>query len=159
MSVRTKAGSVETVNLNLPQIQQLRQVNVIENMLAMDYHAMTMTGRDLPENVNVIGLISNGFDDLGVPPLLGRGLLRSDAIDGQDPQPVAVVSYMFWQEHLGGDPQVVGKTLQLDRKNYTDRGRGGAALPLVQRGCLSAAEDDAGSGTLLHRRFPPAAEA
>ena len=77
MSVRTKAGSVETVNLNPPQIQQLRQVGVIENMLAMDYHAMTMTGHDLPENVNVIGLISNGFDDLGVPPVMGRGLLRS----------------------------------------------------------------------------------
>jgi hypothetical protein len=40
---------VETVNLNPIQIQQLRQVGVVENMLAMDYHAMTMTGRDLPE--------------------------------------------------------------------------------------------------------------
>ena len=118
MTVRTKAGSVETINLNPPQIQQLRQVPVIESMLAMDYHAMTMIGHDLPENVNVIGLISNGFDDLGVPPVLGRGLLRSDAIDGQDPQPVAVVSYSFWQERLGADPQVVGKTLQLDRKSY-----------------------------------------
>ena len=118
MTVRTKAGSVEVVSLNPSQIQQLRQVNAIENMLAMDYHAMTLTGHDLPENVNVIGLISNGFDDLGVPPVLGRGLLRSDAIDGQDPQPVAVVSYQFWQERLGADPRAVGKTLQLDRKNY-----------------------------------------
>jgi hypothetical protein len=84
MTVRTKTGSVEIVNLNPPQIQQLRQVRVIESMLAMDYHAMTMTGHDVPENVNVIGLISNGFDDLGVPPFLGRGILRSDAIDGQD---------------------------------------------------------------------------
>jgi predicted permease len=118
MAVRIKAGSVDLVNLNPPQIQQLRQVSAIESILAMDYHAMTMTGHDLPENVNVIGLISNGFDDLGVPPVLGRGLLRSDAIDGQDPQPVAVLSYKFWQERLGGDPQVVGKALQLDRKNY-----------------------------------------
>ncbi|MGA2741133.1 MAG: ABC transporter permease [Bryobacteraceae bacterium] len=118
MTARTRAGSVEWINLTPPQIQQLRQAPVIENMLAMDYHAMTMTGLDLPENVNVIGLISNGFDDLGVPPMLGRGLLRSDAIDGQDPQPVAVVSYGFWRERLGADPQVVGKTLQLDRKNY-----------------------------------------
>ena len=118
MSVRTKTGSVDTVNLNPGQIQQLRQVSAIESMLAMDYHAMTMTGHDLPENVNIIGLISNGFDDLGVPPLLGRGLLRSDAIDGQDPQPVAVLSYNFWQERFAGDRQVVGKTLQLDHKNY-----------------------------------------
>src|ERR1700741_2954207 len=42
MSVRTKAGSVDTVNLNPGQIQQLRQVPSIESMLAMDYHAMTM---------------------------------------------------------------------------------------------------------------------
>ena len=93
-------------------------MGVIENMLAMDYHAMTMTGHDLPENVNVIGLISNGFEDLGVQPTLGRGLLRSDAIDGQEPQPVAVVSYKFWQERLGADPRVVGKNLELDRKSY-----------------------------------------
>src|SRR5207253_2943293 len=98
MSVRTKSGSVDTVNLNPRQIQQLRQVSAIENMLAMDYHAMTLTGRELPENVNVIGLISNGFDDLGVPAMLGRGLARTDAVDGQEPQPVAVVGYKFWQE-------------------------------------------------------------
>jgi predicted permease len=119
MSVRTKAGDVETVNLNITQIQQLRQVSVIESVLAMDYHSMTITSHDLPENVNVIGLISSGFGDLGVPPLLGRGLAPSDAVDGQEPQPVALVSYLFWQQHLAADPQAVGKTLQLDRKNYT----------------------------------------
>jgi len=119
VAVRTKAGDVELINLNPDQIRQLRQVPVIESVLAMDYHAMTMTGHDLPENVNVIGLISNGFDDLGVPAMLGRGLQRSDAIDGQDPQPVTVLSHKFWQEHLGADPQVVGKTLQLDRRIFT----------------------------------------
>ena len=134
MAVRTRDGAVEMVNLTPPQIQQLRQVRAIENMLAMDYHAMTMTGRDLPENVNVIGLISNGFDDLGVPPVLGRGLQRSDAIDGQDPQPVAVLSYKFWQERLGADPRVVGKTVHLDRKNYANRA--------LQRGRLHSGAAD-----------------
>jgi predicted permease len=119
MSVRNKAGSIEGINLNPDQIRQLRQAPMLESMLAMDYHAMTVTGRDLPENVNAIGLISNGFDDLGVPPLLGRGLMPSDALDGQDPQPVVLLSYKFWQERLGGDPQLVGKSLQLDHRNYT----------------------------------------
>ena len=118
LTVRTKAGSVQTVNLNAPQVLLLRQVRAIESVLAMDYHAMTMTGREFPENVNTIGLISNGFDDLGVPPALGRGLLRSDAIDGQDPQPVVVLSYKFWQRRFYSDPEVVGKTLQLDHRNY-----------------------------------------
>jgi hypothetical protein len=119
MSVRTKDGSLDTVNLNPRQIQQLRDVPLIESVLAMDYHAMTLTGRELPENVNVIGLISNGFQDLGMRTALGRGLSRSDAIEDRDPEPVAVLAYEFWQERLGGDPDAVGKTLQLDRKNYT----------------------------------------
>ena len=104
--------------MNGPQIQQLRQLRPVESLLAMDFHALTWTGHDLPENVNAISLISSGFDDLGVPPILGRGLLPSDAIDGQDPQPVAVLSYKFWQKHFLADPDVLGKTLQLDRKNY-----------------------------------------
>lgn len=119
MSVQTKDGAVDTVNLNPGQIQQLREVPLIESVLAMDYHAMTLTGRELPENVNVIGLISNGFDDLGMQTALGRGLSRADAIEGRDPEPVAVLAYEFWQERLGGDPDAVGKMLQLDRKNYT----------------------------------------
>src|SRR5271170_3175590 len=118
LTVDSKADSSEWINLNGPQIQQLRQLHVVESVMAMDYHAMTMTGHELPENVNVINLISNGFSDLGVPTALGRGILPSDAIDGQDPQPVAVLSYKFWQTHLLGNPAVLGETLQLDHKNY-----------------------------------------
>jgi predicted permease len=119
LSVRTKTGSSETINLNPLQIRRLGELPPIESVLAMDYHNMTMTGHEFPENVSVVGLISNGFDDLGVPAILGRGLSRSDAIDGREPEPVAVLSYQFWQEHLGGDPQAVGRQLQLDRKAYT----------------------------------------
>lgn len=118
LTAETKAGPGEWVNLNGPQIQQLRQVPVIESVLAMDYHAMILTGHDLPENVNALGLISTGFDALGVPPLLGRGLLPSDAIDGQEPQAVTVLSFKFWEKHFFSNPDVLGKTLQLNRKNY-----------------------------------------
>src|SRR5262249_43691118 len=38
-----------------------------------------------------------------------------------------------------------------------DRGSRGATVPLVQRGCLSTAEPEAGSESFLHRRFLPAA--
>jgi hypothetical protein len=95
MSVRTKNGSVDTVNLNPRQIRHLRDVPLIESVLAMDYHSMTLAGRELPENVNVIGLISNGFEDLGMQTAMGRGLTRSDAIERSDPEPVAVLAYEF----------------------------------------------------------------
>ena len=118
LTIASKIREDYWANLNGPQILQLRQVPVVESVLAMEYHAMTLTGHDLPENVNGVGLISNGFRDLGVPPWLGRGLMPSDAIDGQDPQPVVVLSYKFWQKHFLGSPDVLGKTLQLNHKNY-----------------------------------------
>ena len=118
LTLASKAGDEDWGNLNGPQIQQVGQLSVVENVLAMDFHAMTLTGHDVPENVNVVGLISTGFRDLGVPPVLGRGLLPSDAIDGEDPQPVVVIGYKFWQKHFLGNPDTVGKTLQLDRKDY-----------------------------------------
>ncbi len=51
--------------------------------------------------------------------LLGRYFLPSDAPDGQDPQPVAVLSYKFWRRHFNGDPTIVGKNIQLVHKDYT----------------------------------------
>src|SRR5215813_5898568 len=44
--------------------------------------------------------------------------MPTDAPDGQDPQPVAVLGYKFWQRHYRGDPAVVGKTIQLNHKTY-----------------------------------------
>jgi predicted permease len=118
LTVESKAGPGYWINLNGPQVRQVQQLHAVESVLAMDFHALTLTGQDLPTNVNTISLISTGFQDLGVPPILGRALSPSDAIDGQDPQPVAVLSYKFWQKHYLSNPDVLGKTLQLDRKRY-----------------------------------------
>src|SRR6266568_1633172 len=41
------------------------------------------------------------------------------APDGQDPQPVAVLSYKFWQRHYRGDPAIGGKSIQLNHKAYS----------------------------------------
>ena len=118
LTIESKVGQGDWANLTGPQIREVRKLPIVESLLAMDYHAMILTGHGLPENVNAIGLISNGFTDLGVPPILGRGLLPSDAIEGQDPQLVTVLSYKFWQMHFLADRDVIGKTIQLDHKNY-----------------------------------------
>ena len=84
-----------------------------------DGWSLTVTGHDLPEDVQASYFSSNGFNYFGVPTALGRGIIPSDAIDGQDPQPVVVLSYKFWQRHFNSDPTVIGQTIQLVRKNYT----------------------------------------
>ncbi|PYQ44175.1 MAG: ABC transporter permease [Acidobacteria bacterium] len=118
LTVDSVAGSGDPVLLNGAEIQILRQSPVVESVLASDNSALMLTGQDLPDTVHAARLISNNFQDLGVPPILGRGLWPSDAVDGQEPRPVAVLSYRFWRRHYLSNPDVVGRTLQLDHRNY-----------------------------------------
>src|SRR5271170_7150754 len=114
-----KAGEERGFGLTFGQWQILRKSPVVEDAFTTEEWNLTVTGHDLPEDVNAEYFTSNAFNFFGVPPLLGRALVPSDGIDGQDPQPVVVLGYKFWQRHFNSDPSVVGKTLQLTRKNYT----------------------------------------
>jgi predicted permease len=116
--VHDAAGNRRFVNLNGPQLQQLRQARSAESVAAMDEWNLTTTEGDLPEDVQAVYLTSNAFNHFGVPVLLGRGLLPSDGPDGQDPENVAVLGYQFWQRHYNGDPGIVGRKIQLVHKNY-----------------------------------------
>jgi putative ABC transport system permease protein len=119
MRLTLNDGHERGFGLTAAQWQQIRKSPVVEDAFISDDWNLTVTGHDLPEDVNGVYVTSNTFNFMGVPPALGRGLVPSDAIDGQDPQPVAVLSYKFWQRHFNSDPAVLGQTLQLVRKNYT----------------------------------------
>jgi predicted permease len=57
------------------------------------------------------------FAVLGVDALHGRVLTEQDAADAAPP--AAVISNGYWQQKLGGDPQIVGKTVQLNNIAFT----------------------------------------
>src|SRR5215471_1192678 len=118
LTVDSVAGSGDPVYLNGTEIQSLRQSPVVESVLASDNSALMLTGQDLPETVHAVSIIANNFQDLGVPTLRGRGLWPSDAADGQEPRPVVVLSYRFWRRQYLSNPDVVGRTLQLDHRNF-----------------------------------------
>lgn len=58
----------------------------------------------------------NYFEVLGVQALLGRTFTARECGDAPGACPVAVVSYRFWKDRLGGQPGVVGQTLRLNRR-------------------------------------------
>jgi predicted permease len=116
LGIYSKDGGSSAVNPNGSQIEALQRSPVIERVLATGYQAMNLTGREFPENVTVIAVDGDTFNDLGVPPLFGRGILPSDTTGGL--QPVVVLSYKFWRRHFFSDPNVVGRVLELDHKNY-----------------------------------------
>src|ERR1700750_2014089 len=119
MHVLDREGQQRFVGFTGQQWQVLRHAAPVEDAFISDDWKLTVTGHDLPEDGQGVYVTANPFEYLGAPPALGRGLLPSDARDGQDPQPVVVLGYKFWQRHFSGDADAVGKTLQLVHKTYT----------------------------------------
>jgi len=117
--LKTKAGNDRWPGLTGAQIRQLRKASCMESVLGEDEWNLTTTDEDLPEDVAAMYLTPNASTHFGVPALMGRGLIPSDAPDGQDPQPVAVLGYKFWRRHYNANPDVVGRKIQLVHKSYT----------------------------------------
>jgi putative ABC transport system permease protein len=119
LSLLDKAGNEDSWGITGPQIRQLRQAHSVEGVMGVNEWNLTVTGGDVPEDVRGNYLTPNGFQFLGLPAMLGRYFLPTDAPDGQEPRQVVVLSHKFWQRHFNGDPSVVGKPIQLVHKTYT----------------------------------------
>ena len=117
--LRDKAGVDHWPGVSAFQIERLRHLDSIESILAMNEWNLTTTDSDLPEDVVAWYLTPNAMAHLGVPALLGRGLIASDAPEGQEPEPVVVLAYKFWQKRYAGRADIVGQKLQLVHKTYT----------------------------------------
>ena len=90
-----------------------------EGMLAFDGEPHTVIWNRSGEGRVVLGQLVSGnfFSLLGVNAVLGRTISLEDDRSA-NPQPVAVLGHAFWQQSLGSDPSIVGKTLMLNGLNY-----------------------------------------
>jgi predicted permease len=102
-----------------PQLRELRNLSAFESIASWRLERLAVTGGEMPEPVAAYFGIGTTFSTFGVPPLLGRNLGPSDSPDGQQPQPVVELHYRFWKRHFNGDPGVLGRTVELDHKQYT----------------------------------------
>ena len=118
LSMLDAAGHDRYAGLNGPQLEQLRQAKSVESIAGMDYWNLTTTDGDLPEDIQTSYLSPDDPNHWGTKALMGRWLIPSDAPFGKDAQPVVVIGYKFWQRYYMGDPNVVGRTIQLVHKPY-----------------------------------------
>jgi predicted permease len=119
LSLRDSKGILSDAFFTGPQLRELRKAHAFESFATWRPDDLRVTGEEIPEAVSAFYGIGETFPTLGVPALLGRNLGPSDSPDGQEPQPVVMLHYRFWQRHFHGDPAIVGKTLELDHKKYT----------------------------------------
>ena len=76
-----------------------------------------MSGRGEPERVFAPAASANFFSVLGVQPLLGRTFQPGE--DKQGAQRVVVLTYGMWQQRFGGDPNVIGQSVNINGDPHT----------------------------------------
>jgi len=75
-----------------------------------------LSGGARPEEVDAARMTASMFSTLGVQPILGRVFT---AQEDASHQPLAVISYALWLNRFHRDPEILGKTIDLDRKSYS----------------------------------------
>lgn len=109
------------MQFSYPDYQFFRDHNqVFANIVAFssDPERASWTEHGQSSLVYVRLVTANYFSTLGVNPLIGRAfLLNEDTNAGNNP--VVVLSYRFWRERLGAAPDILGKTLTLNKHAFT----------------------------------------
>lgn len=105
-----------------PNFLYLRQHNnVFESVAGYRGNRMYVRGIESPHQVLACDVTANTFSLLGVQPNQGRGFGPEDE-KPENPR-VVVVSHAFWRDHLGADPNAIGRNLNLTSlKGHADRG-------------------------------------
>jgi putative ABC transport system permease protein len=78
--------------------------------------AYELTGAGAPLNARAERMTASLFPLLGIQPMLGRTFTQQE---DDNSSAVAVVSYALWKERFHSDPNVLGTTIDLDRRPYS----------------------------------------
>ena len=100
-------------SLSEAQLDDLRLAAPVDSVLGFTNGHLEITNDGLPEDISGVYLTENAETFLGVRPLFGRMIEPFDA-----GHPVVVLNYRFWQRRFGGDPHVIGRTLEMDHAPY-----------------------------------------
>lgn len=93
------------------------QTDVFEDVAAYRTNSFNYSEGDIPERVTA-GQVSEGyFRTFRASVVEGRSFTPEEDLPGAPK--TTVISYRFWTQRLGGDPDVIGKTLPLSGEEYT----------------------------------------
>ena len=79
----------------------------------------TLTGREEPVRVGSLRVTPRLFDVLAANPAAGRFFGKEDEDPGAGTGQTAVITHRSWTQDFGADPQLVGKSVEIDGLPYT----------------------------------------
>jgi predicted permease len=95
------------------------RLDVFSDMLAVTMGPAHLSVEGRPPEREWIEIVSgNYFSTLGVEPRIGR-LFRREEGEKPGADPIIALSYAYWQSKFGGDPKVIGRTINLNGHPFT----------------------------------------
>lgn len=109
----------QTTGLSPLEIRDFREQAARHVEDIVEYHSMAFTfiGEGDARRLQTGVVSASFFDALGVRPVLGRVFQPGE--DHPGAEPVLVLSHGYWQREFGGDPSVIGRTLQMNDRIHT----------------------------------------
>jgi predicted permease len=109
----------DAANQSYPDYVDLRDRNrAFEDLAAYSFQFVGLDTGHNPARAWGVAVSGNYFDVLGIQPHRGRLLHASDE-HGPDSAPYLVLGYAYWLGHFQGDPDVVGRTVELNKHPFT----------------------------------------
>ncbi|MBO0863357.1 MAG: ABC transporter permease, partial [Chloracidobacterium sp.] len=100
-----------------PKLDMLRQGVTTMDFAAFKGVSARLTSSEEAEQIWGERVTPNYFSVLGVAVIAGRAFTEEENQVGESK--VVMISHGFWQERFGGDPTVIGKTIELDKAPRT----------------------------------------
>jgi len=95
--------------------------------------SFNLTGAGEPERLNGARVTASLCRTLGVAPMLGRCFTEAEEREPARASASAILSYALWQRRFGGDPSIVGRTIQLNGRAHEVVGVMGSAFRYPSR--------------------------
>jgi len=93
-----------------------RETRTMAEIASWDWTEVNLTGNGDPERVRAGEVTANTFSTFGVAPMFGR--VFTEAEDRPNGPNVVILGAGLWQRRYGGDPSIVGRTIQIDGQSY-----------------------------------------
>ena len=93
-----------------------KESNTLADVAAWGEGQVNLTGDGEPERVACANVTANLFSVLGVSPIKGRVFTAAE--DVRNGPRVVVLGYGLWQRRYGGDPNIIGRTIQVDSEPH-----------------------------------------
>ena len=117
-----RARDLQNWPASTPDLLDYRAAQSFDEVASAFPFRVTLTGEGDPERVDAITVTENFLPILGARPLLGRTFNSEDVAtftpdpndpDATPPPPAVILGHGLWQRRFGGDPTIVGKSVEM----------------------------------------------